>query len=99
MPDETTQLDPLEEVLFKRWAQQQGLTDVDHPDSHYDYRGFFLSQAPHIPGMHFPDTFKQHGHPTFSQESNYSRGPFDGGMWSGETFIPQPPLVPSHNKK
>lgn len=96
MPTETTALSPLEEALFQRWAQQQKITDVDHPDSHYDYRGLYQSKAPHTPGAHFPDTYKQHGHPTFSQESAYSKGPADGGMWVGESFVPQPKLAIAH---
>src|SRR5262245_13980 len=99
---EVTPLSPLEELSFRRWAQQNQITDVDHPQSFYDYRGYWKSTGgkPHKPGDHFPDTFKQHGHPTFSVESQYSKGPWDGGMWAGETFIPQaPPLAVSHRQK
>jgi len=93
---ETTRLSPLEEALFRKWVQEQGIKDLDDPNSHYDYRGFFKSGEPHVPGEHFLDTFKQHGHPTFSQEPKYSKGPSDGGMWQGENFIPQPKMTPSH---
>lgn len=103
-PHEITKLDPLSEVLFKGWATANGITDVDEPDSHYDYRGFYQNTGGrvHPPGSveHFPDTFKQHGHPTFSQESKYSTGPSDGGMWIGENkdhFLEQPPLGVSHD--
>ncbi len=90
---ETTPLSPVDEIAFRIWAKQNGIHDVDHPDSHYDYRGFWKATqgAAHgAPGSgeHFPDTFKQHGHPTFSQESQYSAGPFDGGRWVGEQFVP-----------
>jgi hypothetical protein len=102
MPTETTQLSPLEEQLFQRWVGQNKIPDLDHPDSHYDYRGFWKSSqgASHPPGseMHFPDTFKQHNHPTFSQESQYSKGPWDGGMWVNDTFLSQPPLAVSHKQ-
>jgi len=100
MPNETTSLSPLEEALFQKWVGQNGLGEVDAPDAHYDMRGFWKSTqgAPHPPGseQHFPDTFKQHGHPTFSQESQYSKGAYDGGMWNGDNFIPQPPMAVSH---
>lgn len=89
---ETTKLDPLEEALFKSWGVANHLPDIDQPDAHYDYRGFYKASqgAVHPPGSveHFPDTFKQHGHPTFSIESMYSRGPWDGGMWMGDTYLP-----------
>jgi hypothetical protein len=89
-PRETTRLSVKDELRFQAWAHRNGITDVDHPDSHYDYRGYWRSVkgADHQPGAHFPDIFKQHGHPTFSVESQYSRGPNDGGHWQGETFVP-----------
>jgi hypothetical protein len=103
-PDETTTLPPPYERAFQQWAQASGITDVDHPDSHYDYRGLFLAvkgqPIPVSADRHFPDTFKQHGHPTFSIESQYSHGPDDGGRWLGDQFVApgttapgQPPIV------
>lgn len=87
---EVTRLPVKDELRFQAWAHRNGITDVDHPDSHYDYRGYWRSVkgADHQQGAHFPDTFKQHGHPTFSVESQYSRGPNDGGHWQGENFVP-----------
>jgi hypothetical protein len=115
-PFETTPLTPAEEQAFRRWIAVNQIADLDHPDSHYDYRGYWKSTggAPVEPGMfvshdagqqlprraHFTDVFKEHGHPTFSQESQYSRGPFDGGMWVGpqaDTFLAQPPMAVSHD--
>lgn len=97
---DTTPLTPQEELQFRLWAVTNGVRDVDHPDSHYDYRGFWKQTqgAPHAPGsqMHFPDTFKQHGHPSFSVESQYSRGLQDGGQWIGDSFVGPP--VPSHKR-
>ncbi len=95
MPDprETTRLSPVQERQFRAWAAANHVADVDHPDSHYDYRGFWLDTGGKaIRGGidHFPDTYKQHGHPTFSVESKYSRGPGDGGRWNGEQFMPNP---------
>lgn len=97
---ETTLLSPIEEALFKSWTKANQIKDADAPEAHYDYRGFFKTTngAVHPPGSveHFPDTFKQHGHPTFSIESIYSKGPFDGGMWAGDQFIPEMKPAISH---
>jgi len=101
MAPEITALSPADESAFQQWAQTNGITDVDHPDSHYDYRGFWQQTggAPHAPGsaLHFPDTFKEHGHPTFSQESQYSSGASDGGRWVNDTFLPQPKMAVGHS--
>lgn len=90
---EVTNLTPSQERMFRAWAQASNITDVDHPDSHYDYRGLFLDAkgvpVPQTVNRHFPDTWKQHGHPTFSTESRYSRGPNDRGSWSGDRYVPQ----------
>lgn len=88
---ETTTLSAGDEARFQSWAKRNQITDVDHPDSHYDYRGYWKANGdtPIRFGVdHFPDTYKQHGHPTFSVESQYSRGPNDGGSWNGDTFVP-----------
>lgn len=100
MPKEVTALAPEEEARFQRWARANQIGDVDHPDSYYDYRGYYQETkgAPHKKGEHFPDTYKQHGHPTFSVESKYSRGLQDGGRWlpgDTEKAYVKPPL-PSH---
>jgi hypothetical protein len=89
---ETTQLAPEEEQAFRAWAQKNQIGDVDHPDSYYDYRGFWKQNPDfvHKPGAHFTDEFKQHGHPTFSNESNYYNGGADAGYWEGDTFHPTP---------
>ena len=78
------------------WALQNRITDVDHPQSRYDYRGYWRDVASrgqnqtkaYADGQHFPDTYKQHGHPSFSVESQYSAGPHDGGRWIGEAYVP-----------
>jgi len=90
---ETTRLGPDEERDFAAWSRANGVRDVDHPDSHYDYRGFWKESGgrPVRGGVdHFPDAFKQHGHPTFSRESRYSRGAGDGGIWLDDSFVPPP---------
>lgn len=103
MAQEVTKLSPLEEALFQKWAKQNwhatGISN--HETEPYDMRGFWLDKdalSRWHPGQHFPDTYKQHAHPTFSQESTYSKGPFDGGMWLEDTYLPQPKLAVSHKK-
>jgi len=93
-PSETTALTPKEEEQFQAWAVANTIKDLDHPDSHYDYRGYWKDTngavyPPPAGAGHGPDTYKQHGHETFSVESKYSTGPGDGGHWDGDTFIPQ----------
>jgi hypothetical protein len=97
---ETTLLPPGDEAAFQRWARENQLRDVDHPDSFYDYRGYWQSSGgpPQPPGAHFPDTYKQFGHPSFSVESQYAQ-PGEGGTWIGETLLPQPPLAVSHRSE
>lgn len=99
---EITQLSPEDELRFQQWARQNKIADVDRPGSYYDYRGFWkqMGSVPVKFGQdHFPDTYKQHGHPTFSQESKYSKGAFDGGMWlNDDTLLEQPPMAVSHDQ-
>ena len=94
MPErDVTRLTPEEEREFQAWVAANQITDVDHPQSFYDYRGFWkdpVARQQWTRGAHFPDTWKQHGHPTFSVESVYARHPWDAGRWVDETFIPSP---------
>lgn len=87
-PSETTKLDPLQEALFLRWIDHNkdapGIRGWEEPDTFYDIRGFWNDKealGQWKPGDHGPDIYKQHGHPTFSVESKYSRGLQDGGQW------------------
>lgn len=98
-PPETTVLPVGLERLFQQWVLEQGVADADSPHSKYDYRGAFMdglqSSVSAVDGApHWPDTYKRHGHPSFSVESKYSTGPFDGGAWGGadgETYLRQLP--------
>lgn len=93
---ETTILAPQDEILYQKWLQKSHIMDASEPDSHYDYRGLFKalhgSPVPTTSERHFSDQFKQHGHTTFSNESQYSSGPSDGGSWRDDTFIPSTPM-------
>jgi hypothetical protein len=99
-------LAPAEEAQFQAWVQANknapGVKNWDAPDAHYDMRGFFHDKpalAAWTPGAHFPDTYKQHGHETFSVESKYSKGPGDGGTWKGNTFVPAGTSAPATTTK
>jgi hypothetical protein len=89
MKNETTRLTPAEESDFQAWVRANGIIDADDPRTKYDYRGYWKeiasqgqdARAMMPDGLHFPDTYKQHGYPTFSVESKYSAGPHDGGRW------------------
>lgn len=51
----------------------------------YDMQGWFKANPgvePNGAGVHYPDTFKKPNHPTFSNESQYSTGEFEGGKWN-----------------
>jgi len=97
---EVTKLSPIEEVFFQLWAHKSGIKDLEN--GKYDYRGFYKEKGPvdYQWGVdHLPDTYKQHGHPTFSVESKYSKGPHDGGMWKDGKFYDQPkPTKPKEEK-
>lgn len=95
-----TKLTPQEEQQFLNWYRMVAMMnqldfDPDHPDHHYDYRGFWknsseqdrLSMSLFGPNKHFPDTYKTPLHPTFSNESIYSNDFTPGGHWDGETFV------------
>lgn len=92
--NDTTQLTPEMEVAFRAWAENNGIRDVDMPDSNYDYRGAWLAGMQAGPDAHWPDTFKQHGHETFSNESQYAGGPYDAGHWEGDKYVPAPIAPP-----
>ncbi len=73
-----TSLTPDEEILFRRWAEQQRrLSDLRD----YDLRGAWKARVAQGDNGHLPDTYKKPNHPTFSAESQYSRGDMVGGRW------------------
>ncbi len=81
-----------EEDAFQQWAIDNGRTQ-DLND--YDMRDWWKENkdkpAP-AEGQHFTDKFKKPNHPTFSTESQYSKGATVGGTWGGTddkpTFTP-----------
>lgn len=99
----TTKLNSTDETQFNKWIKDNNIKDLNEPDSFYDYRGYWkdiaskgrnetqINSQDHR--LHYPDTYKQPGHPTFSIESKYAVGRNDAGRWEGDTFIP-----PTNNK-
>lgn len=94
---EVTTLSPAEEHAYRRWLNASQILDAEESDAHYDYRGLFKElngkTVQTSKDRHFPDTYKQHGHPTFSVESRYSKGATDGGRWEGNRYVAQPAEV------
>lgn len=92
-PYATTALSPDEETEFQQWAKANKIGDANDPQAFYDYRGYWKEKGgePITWGVdHFPDTYKQPGHETFSVESQYANQ--TAGSWDGETFIPAAPV-------
>lgn len=87
----TTKLNPKEEFEFRQWykklADKKGLNpNFDAEDHYYDYRGFWKNEDRDTilndnSNAHFTDRYKKPGHPTFSNESIYSKGNTIGGNW------------------
>ena len=91
-----TELGDNRERKFQDWyanaASVLGLNpDPDAYEHAYDYRGYWLNNKNadvSAEDFHFPDTWKQPHHPTFSDESIYAKGREGVGHWEGETFVP-----------
>ncbi len=83
-----TKLSDKDEEAFQSWAQANGRTQ-DTAD--YDMRGWWKENkdkpAP-AAGQHFTDKYKKPNHPTFSDESVYSKGATTGGKWGGTDDAP-----------
>src|SRR5574344_1479047 len=83
---------------YERWAdaiaRHKSINIAN--DKTYDYRRYYNENTEASWRMlqvntkeHFPDTYKLPVHPTFSNESVYSRGPQMGGNWLNDsTFVP-----------
>lgn len=95
----TTKISPQDEIKFQSWVKDNNVAGADEPNfGHYDMRGYWkdiTSQGSSETAinkqdglLHYPDTYKQPGHETFSVESKYAKGRDDAGSWNGDTFIP-----------
>jgi hypothetical protein len=85
-------------LTFEQWKSQMQSKypdiEMDNNKAGYDYETYFknhyndaVKQLSNL--QHFPDTYKLPNHPTFSNESIYSRGPVMGGSWNNnDTFTP-----------
>lgn len=78
-----TALSPEQEAQFQQWRSK--LPQQLQYMGDYDLKGAFLANAQQSANAHFTDQFKKPNHPSFSVESQYSRGPsMVGGTWQGE---------------
>lgn len=85
-------------LTFNEWKSQMQSKypdiEMDNTKAGYDYVRYFNDNYDdairHLSNLqHFPDTYKLPNHPTFSNESIYSRGPMMGGNWVNDsTFSP-----------
>lgn len=85
-------------IPFKVWKAKMKAKypdiEMENDKAGYDYEAYFtnnyedaIRQLSNL--QHFPDTYKLPNHPTFSNESIYSRGPMMGGSWVNDTtFTP-----------
>ena len=87
-----TELTEQEEKAYQTWIQQvKTITgrDLSKDTETYDMRGFWkeapgeqLQRILDDNDAHFTDKYKKPNHPTFSNESQYSKGEWEGGTWS-----------------
>jgi broad specificity phosphatase PhoE len=70
---------PLNEQEQESYSKKYGL-DANRD---YDMQGFHKYNPDFTPGegQHYPDTYKKPNHPTFSNESIYHGGKYEGGQW------------------
>jgi hypothetical protein len=89
-----THLQPWDEQRFKIWFNS--LPEGIRNSNDYDYRGWWLENGS-IPykqilsgNGHFTDKYKLPNHPTFSNQSIYSKGNTIGGQWINNDmdFVP-----------
>jgi hypothetical protein len=79
-----TRLNPIDEMQFQNWLQQNRVPFDPTPQADYDMRGYWKAlqsgdprartQMNSFDGLpHFPDAWKTPNHATFSNESIYAR--------------------------
>lgn len=85
---------------FKQWqeemSQKYPWLELNSQKAGYDYERYFnenyddaVSRLTESEARHFTDRYKLPNHPTFSNESIYSRGPSYGGTWDqNDKFTP-----------
>lgn len=75
---------------YQDWYSRNKIAGIENND--YDFYSYYRNgnTADHVPGAHFPDTYKLTNHRTFSNESIYATPENPGGSWKGDTYIPAP---------
>lgn len=75
---------------FQDWKEKYAPNDSGMD---YDLQGAYLGGATPAENGHFPDTWKKPNHPTFSDQSKYSKdAPNSAGHWNGDEFVPPSPI-------
>lgn len=89
-----TQLQPHQELMFKSWLKANDVPFQDNGSDDYDMRAFFLNnvlggqgQQRNGQNMHFPDTYKQPSHESYSSESIKGRPSDPKRSWIGEDTL------------
>lgn len=99
-PAFNTQLNPLNELMFRQWVQQHNVPfNPNAQQNDYDMRGFWQSMqqgspmaqqavSPNDNRMHYSDYWKTPLHPTFSNESQWSNAATPG--WANDSQLATP---------
>lgn len=86
-------LTPVQQILFKSWAQGTGAPISDDYDMESYFKDVVLSGDDQtgtsaFDGMrHYPDTYKLPNHPTFSMESQNWQPGMPRRKWIGDKLI------------
>lgn len=84
-----TRLDPRQELQFRTWlAKYKVPFDPNAKVSDYDMRAYWKASNgnAHMPGQHFPDTYKTPLDTTFSAESQYANAS-NANVWVGNKLV------------
>ena len=82
---------------YLRWVQEESRRkgyDIRKDIRSYDVQGLFMALHSGEKGLqndktgHSTDRFKKPNYPTFSNESIYAKGGFEGGKWGDKEFTP-----------
>jgi len=92
-----TTLNPYEEQYFQAWKRLHNIPFADTGSDDYDMRGYFKNQVlqnrdassinPIDRQIHYPDTYKQPTHESFSRESQYWQPGMNEREWAGNVLI------------
>lgn len=80
---------PERDQEFKNWISTNNITDLNEPDTHYDYRGAFLAGEKRDPtNGHWTDAFKLPGHESYGVTPDQRRTA--AAVFQGSSELPGP---------